>query len=365
MINLMNDYNYTAHPDILKAVAEAPVSGYLGYGCDEVDDCARALVRDMIGQADADVHFLTGGTQTNLTAVSAFLRPHEAVIAADTAHISKHEAGAIEMTGHKVYAVKHRDGKVTRSSVEDVIEEHTDEHFVKPRMLYISQSTEYGTVYTKEELRGLRDVCDANNLLLYIDGARIGAAATANPLSNAPTASPISDAPGTGEGVTVSDIAKVADAVCVGGTKNGLLFGEALVINNPSLRDDMRFIIKQRGGLLAKGFLIGIQFEAILKDGLYLSLARKANESAATLRTGLLALGYSFEVDSPTNQVFPVVSDAQAGFLEKHIIFERWHKVGADRVEIRFVTTWRTTPEEIAGALEILKEAIGTDGGAR
>jgi threonine aldolase len=170
-------------------------------------------------------------------------------------------------------------------------------------------------------------------------------------------ARPLSNTSVSDDGVTVPDIAGVADAVCVGGTKNGLLFGEALVINNPSLREDMRFIIKQRGGLLAKGFLIGIQFEAILKDGLYLKLARKANEAAAKLRAGLLSLGYSFQIDSPTNQVFPIVSDAQADFLEQKIVFERWHKTEKGRVEIRFVTTWRTTPEEITGALEIMKDA--------
>jgi threonine aldolase len=335
----MNDYNYTGHPEVIRAVAEAPVSGYIGYGCDEVDDRARDLVRAIAGVPDADVHFLPGGTQTNLTALAAFLRPHEAVIAPATAHISKHEAGAIEATGHKVYAARSEDGKLTAETVQAVVDEHVDEHFVKPRLVYISQSTEYGTVYTRDELSRLRSVCDRSGLLLYVDGARIALAA---------------EVPGSDADIACT--AAAADALCIGGTKNGLLFGEALVINNPALKEDMRFLIKQRGGLLAKGFLLGIQFEAALKDGLYGRLARQANERAAELREGLKALGYSFRIDSPTNQIFPIVTDAQAERAARDIIFEVWERVDGGNVEIRFVTTWRTTRGEIDGALNVMKE---------
>jgi threonine aldolase len=340
-INLMNDYNTPAHPAILAAIEAAAGNKYVGYGTDDACTRAGAAVRKLLGNEAVDVHFMVGGTQTNLTAISAFLRPHEAVIAPATAHINVHETGAIEAVGHKILSFGSPDGKARPENIEEILEFHVDEHMVKPRLLFISLSTEYGSVYTRAELAALKACCVENDLLFYIDGARLGYALASEVCDLEPT-----------------DIARFADAFYLGGTKNGLLFGEALVICNPLLREDFRFIIKQRGGLIAKGFLLGIQFDALLADGLYFKLAAEANRMAALLRDGLTELGCDFEVEPQTNQLFPIVDAKTAEALSENVLFEVWHSLPGGMTSIRFITTWATTEQEIRDVLKLLNKLI-------
>ena len=335
-INLMNDYNITAHPKVLEAILEATGKRFVGYGTDEETMAATEAVRQLVGRSDVDVHFLPGGTQTNLTAIGAFLRPHEAVISPASSHIYMHETGAIEASGHKIVNFLTPDGKADADSVRAIAEGHDNEHMVKPKLLFISQATELGTVYTRAELAALREACDEYGLYLYIDGAR---------LANALLSSYCD--------FTLDYIAEVADAFYIGGTKNGLLFGEALVIVNPSLRSDFRYMMKQRGGLLAKGFLLGIQFRVLLEDGLYIEQARHANDMAAMLREGLLAAGISFFVHNDTNQVFLIAPTEKMPLLEERVAFERWGPEEIGGTPIRFVTSWATTAEEIESVLEL------------
>ncbi|MDR2035935.1 MAG: aminotransferase class I/II-fold pyridoxal phosphate-dependent enzyme [Coriobacteriales bacterium] len=337
-INLMNDYNLVAHERVLDSLQESLAVRFEGYGADAETARAKAALSERIQCPQAAVHFLVGGTQVNLTAISAFLRPHEAVIAPHTAHIATHETGAIEACGHKVLVHESPHGKLGPNEVIASVKQHTDEHMVKPRLVYLSQTTEYGTLYSQAELRALRAVCDEHDLLLYIDGARLAYA----------LGSPHSD-------LTLPLLAELADAFYLGGTKNGLLFGEALVICNPSLQADFRHLIKQRGGLLAKGFLLGIQFNAFLKDDLYLELAATANALAAKLDGGLKALGYDFALQTETNQVFVIVDNAALPKLHEHLMFEEWQQLSSEQTTIRFVTTWKTTESDIQTVLDLMR----------
>jgi threonine aldolase len=277
------------------------------------------------------------GTQTNLTALSAFLRPHHAIIAADTAHICVHETGSIEATGHKIYHVPNVDGKILPEQIVEVVELHTDEHMVKPKLVYISNTTEIGTVYSKEEIERLRVICDRYGLYLFCDGARMGCALTCE------------DA-----GLTLADMAKLTDAFYIGGTKNGAMMGEALVISNPALQEDFRYIIKQRGGMLAKGRLLGVQFLELLKDGLYFELADHANKMAHKVQAGMVAKGYEFSGNSPTNQIFRILKNEQVAELAEKVSFEVWGKHDDEHTIIRFVTSWGTTEAEVEELLNIL-----------
>ena len=282
------------------------------------------------------MHFLVGGTQTNLTATGAFLKSHEAVISPVSSHIYMHETGAIEAAGHKIINFPAKKGKADAASVRTVVEAHVDEHMVKPKLLFISQATELGTVYSRAELSALRETCDEFGLFLYIDGARL-----ANTL--------VSES----SGLTLEALAGLADAFYIGGTKNGLLFGEALVIVNPRLKEDFRYHMKQRGALLAKGFLLGLQFRAYFKDGLWLELARHANGMAEKLREGLFAAGVSLFVENNTNQVFLYAPPDKIPILEERVLFERWGPEEEEGVPIRFVTSWATNEEEIATVLKL------------
>ena len=335
MLNFLNDYNSVAHPKVLSYIQDAAANKYIGYSTDDVCATARETIRGLIGNDNADVHFLTGGTQTNLSALTAFLRPHEAVIAADTAHINVHETGAIEASGHKILSVPSYDGKLMPEAVRGICAVNDNEHTVKPRLVFISQSTEYGTIYSLAELKSLREVCGELGLLLYLDGARLGAALMCA----------VNDS-------TIQDIAALTDAFYIGGTKNGLMFGEALVITNPAIATHFRYIIKQRGGLLAKGFLLGLQFEYALSGGLYFDLAKQANLQADKLRDGLTKLGVSFIVNSPTNQIFPILKTNTVAALAKSVLFQVWGKVDETRTAIRFVTTWHTDDREIDELLD-------------
>ena len=327
MYSFRNDYSEGAHPQVLQALTDTNAVQTVGYGMDPYCQAAADTIRRLCAAPDADVHFLVGGTQVNLVTIDAFLQSYEAVIAAQTGHVSTHETGAIEATGHKVCTVESPDGKLTPALVESVLAQHNGtEHMVLPRLVYISDTTEIGTIYTKAELTALRRCCDAHGLVLYLDGARLGSALTA-----------------PGNDLTLPDLAALTDAFTIGGTKNGALFGEALVLTRPM--PHYRWHMKQRGAVLAKGRLLGIQFQALLEDGLYFDLARHANQLALRLRDGIAALGYPFPVDSPSNQQFPVLPNATVQKLQElGYEFEIDHVVDADHTCIRLVTSW-ATPE--------------------
>lgn len=327
MYSFRNDYSEGAHPQVLQALTDTNAVQTVGYGMDPYCQAAADTIRRLCAAPDADVHFLVGGTQVNLVTIDAFLQSYEAVIAAQTGHVSTHETGAIEATGHKVCTVESPDGKLTPALVESVLAQHNGtEHMVLPRLVYISDTTEIGTIYTKAELTALRRCCDVHGLVLYLDGARLGSALTA-----------------PGNDLTLPDLAALTDAFTIGGTKNGALFGEALVLTRPL--PHYRWHMKQRGAVLAKGRLLGIQFQALLEDGLYFDLARHANQLALRLRDGIAALGYPFPVDSPSNQQFPVLPNATVQKLQElGYEFEIDHVVDADHTCIRLVTSW-ATPE--------------------
>ena len=336
MYSFQNDYSEGAHPRILAALGATNLDQTSGYGIDPYTEEAAALIRAQLQDKSAQVHFLVGGTQTNLVAISAFLRPYEAAVCADTGHINVHETGAIEATGHKVIAVPSPDGKLTPEALLPVLQFHSDEHMVKPRLVYISNATEVGTCYTKAELAALRECCTAHGLLLYLDGARIGSALCCT-------------------GLTLPDICALTDAFYIGGTKNGALFGEALVITRAELAENIRYIIKQRGAMLAKGRVLGLQFAELFRDGLYLELAAHANHMADALRDGIAAAGYSFLSESPSNQLFPIFPDVLAQRLAAEFRCEVWGKTDDLHTCIRFVTSWATQPEAVSALLAELK----------
>ncbi len=337
MFYFKNDYSEGCHPRILDALKRTNLDQTVGYGLDEHCAEAAALIKKAVACETAEVHFLVGGTQTNLTAISAFLRPHHCVLAAATGHVNVHETGAIEATGHKVATRPTPDGKLTAPLVQDMVDEHTDEHMVKPGLVYLSQSTELGTVYTKAELESLYACCRQNGLLLYIDGARLACALTSQSCD-----------------VTLADLPGLCDAFYIGGTKNGMLFGEALVIVNDALKADFRFFIKQRGGMLAKGRLLGIQFEEQFRDGLYLELGRHANACAQRLQAGLVEKGYPLLQHSPTNLVFPILTPEQLERFSRLAVFEPWAHLSDGRTAIRLVTSWATRPDAVEGLLAAL-----------
>ena len=346
MLHFCNDYSEGAHPVVMQALLDTNLESTTGYGCDAYCEAARTALKNRFACPDADVHFLVGGTQTNLIACAAFLRPWEAVIAAESGHVAVHETGAIEATGHKVFVVPGENGKLTAEAVRRAVGEHrtgTEEHMVLPKLVYISDSTEFGTIYTRAELQALRAVCDELGLWLYLDGARIGAALTAD-----------------GNDVRPEDFAQLCDAFYFGGTKNALLFGEALVIVCDALKPFVRNVMKQRGGMLAKGRLLGVQFEALLRDDLWLETARHANAMAQKLAAGLRDLGVPFYMASPTNQIFPVFPDAVVEALRSAVAFEFWAKPDAEHTAIRFVCSWATEAEQVDALLDCVRGRLTT-----
>ncbi|MDP4162655.1 MAG: aminotransferase class I/II-fold pyridoxal phosphate-dependent enzyme [Bacillota bacterium] len=340
MFSFKNDYSEGAHPRILNALLESNFVQEDGYGEDRYTQKAIELLKGKIG-SDVDIHLLSGGTQTNLTALSAFLRPHEAAIAVSTGHILSHETGAIEATGHKVISVEAENGKLNPSHLKAVLESHTDEHMVKPKLVYISNSTEIGTIYMKSELRELRDFCNDHNLILFMDGARLGSALCSEE-----------------NDLKLSDLPTLVDAFYIGGTKNGALLGEALVICNDSLKRDFRFHMKQKGALLAKGRLLGIQFLELFKDDLFFDLAMHANKMAYKLRDELGSANYKFLTDSPSNQIFPILPNGAIAELQKNYSFHIWEKVDSDHSAIRLVTSWATKEDAVVAFIEDLKKVV-------
>jgi threonine aldolase len=342
MYSFLCDYSEGAHPRILEALTQTNLEQNDGYGLDAHCRNAAAFLKGKIGREDIDIHFLVGGTQTNFTAISAFLRAHEAVIAANTGHIFVHETGAVEATGHKVLTCDSSDGKLRPEDIQDILTRHEDEHMVKPQLVYISNSTEIGSIYHKSEVIRLSEICRENGLFLFMDGARLGSALTS-----------------AGNDLCLSDLAEYTDAFYIGGTKNGAFMGEALVICRESLKADFRYHIKQKGGLLAKGRLLGIQFEELFRDDLYFELAAHANQMAGMLTSTFAELGFPFLTDSPSNQIFPILPDELICKLEEDYSFYRWKRMDEDHTAIRLVTSWATEEAAILRFIGQLKQYIG------
>jgi threonine aldolase len=340
MYSFKNDYSEGAHPRILNALIESNFEQEDGYGMDRFSLMAAQRIKDLIGRTDIDVHFLSGGTQTNLTALSAFLRPHEAAISASTGHISTHETGAIEATGHKVLTIETADGKLNPNQLKEMLDLHTDEHMVKPKLVYISNSTEIGSIYLKSELVALRDFCNESNLLLFMDGARLGSALCSEE-----------------NDLQLSDLPDLVDAFYIGGTKNGALLGEALVICRDVLKEDFRFHMKQKGALLAKGRLLGIQFHELFRDNLFFELALHANQMAKILHDEFERNHFKFLTHSPSNQIFPILPNSLIGELQTKYSFYVWEKVDSEHSAIRLVTSWATQEEEVYAFIEDMKKA--------
>ena len=333
MISFRNDYSEGAHPKVLDAIARCNLEQACGYSTDPRCAAAKDIIRARFACPQADVHFLVGGTVTNTTVIAAALRPWEAVIAASTGHINAHETGAIESSGHKVCAIEAAEGKLTPAHVRAVMEEHcngTDEHMVLPRMVYISQATELGTIYHKDELIALREVCREYDLYLFVDGARLAPSLVAE-----------------GNDLAPGDYAKYCDIFYIGGTKNGLLFGEAVVITNDAIKPHFRNMIKQRGGMFAKGFLFGEQFAAYFEDDLWLDMARHAVAQAQRICAAAIEKGYTLWAESPTNQTFVIMSDAQIEALSRTAEFQTFGRVDATHQAVRFVCSWATKPEAV------------------
>ena len=341
MIYFNSDYLEGAHPSIMVKMAETNMVQTVGYGEDEYCEAAREKIKAACQAPEADVHFLVGGTQTNTTVIAAILRPWQGVISAVSGHINCHEAGAIESTGHKVITLPTDNGKITAQQVADYVEWHKNdestEHIVQPGMVYISHPTEAGTLYTKAELTKLYDTCRRYGLPLYIDGARLGYGLAAEE----------SD-------MTLPEFARLCDVFYIGGTKVGALFGEAVVIMNESLKKDFRFIMKQRGGRLAKGRLLGIQFDVMFTDDLYFKISRHAIEMAHQIRDIFVSAGYPLLFDSPTNQQYPIMPDAELAEIGKSFGYEYWERVDETHSGVRFCASWATTQENV----DALREAV-------
>ena len=344
MIYFRSDYSQGAHPSVMDALVRTNLEHTDGYGLDPHCAHAAQLVRELVGIADCPVHMMAGGTSCNITFISACLRPYESVVAARSGHIYFHETGAIEGTGHRVTAMDGINGKLTPELVDRAFEEYEDEHTPLPRMVYISQPTEIGSVYSKAEMTALAEKCREREMLLYVDGARLGSALTCRE-----------------NDLSIRELAGLCDAFYIGGTKNGALFGEALVITNKQLEDHFRFMIKRQGGLLAKGRLIGVQFEALLEggaDSLYFAAAAHANRMAQQLREGLKELGVPFYSESPTNQIFPVFPAGIVRELEKDFFFYEWAPGRDGKIPIRLVTSWGTEEADITAFLKRVRELM-------
>ena len=336
MIRFECDYTTGAHPKILEALVNTNGEACPGYGEDAHCQRAAAMLRDLCQTPDAGVHFLVGGTQANATVIAAALRPHQGALCAQTGHINVHETGAIEAGGHKVLALPAADGKITAAQIDQYcLAHHADparEHMVKPGMVYLSHPTELGTVYTLAELEAIYEICRRWQLLLFVDGARLACGLAASD-------------------ITLADLGRLCDVFYLGGTKAGLLFGEAVVIPNPNLDFDFRYLIKQHGGMLAKGRLLGVQFEAFLTDGLFLEIGKREAAQAMRLREAFLSKGFGLFVDSPTNQQFPILPDRAVEALGKKYFFEVWARVDEGHTAVRFCTSWSTTDQDVSALI--------------
>ena len=342
MIRFESDYLEGAHPKVLEALVATNAAQTPGYSEDDYCDRAREMIRARFSAPHAAVHFLVGGTQVNAVMIRAVLRPHQGVLCAVSGHINAHETGAIEAGGHKVLALPSEDGKITAAAVQAYYDAHwsdgSHEHIVQPGMVYISNPTENGTMYSRTELIELYTTCHALRLPLYIDGARLGYGIMAE-----------------GDNPTPADYAQYCDAFTIGGTKVGALFGEALVINNTALAEDFRYLIKQSGGLLAKGRLLGVQFAALMEDDLYFKIAAEADRLALRLRDGFLACGYPMLFHSVTNQQYPILPDALLARLDEKYTYCYWQRVDDTHSAVRFCASPFTTEERVDALLADLR----------
>lgn len=339
MIRFQCDYAEGAHPSILEKLVETNFDQTVGYGLDPYCDSARAKIKAACNQPDADVHFLVGGTQANFTVISSILRPHQGAVSANTGHINVHETGAIEATGHKVLPIHSENGKITAAQVREMYNIHWNdpdhEHVVQPGMVYISHPTENGTLYEKDELVALYETCQELGLPLFLDGARLGYGV----MSEAAT-------------LTLEDVAKYTDVFYIGGTKVGAMFGEAVVITNPALKRDFRYMIKQNGGMLAKGRLLGIQFDVLFTDDLYFKVAKHADDLAMKLKCAFVKKGYALRYDSYTNQQFPILPDEHVEVLKEKYSFAIWEKMDDAHSALRFCTSWATKEESVESLIK-------------
>jgi len=345
MILFNCDYNEGAHPDIISRLTETNLEQAPGYGEDRHCELARSYIKKECSRSDVDVHFLVGGTQANLTVISAALRPHQGVLCAESGHINVHESGAVEAVCHKVIPLPSRDGKITADQIQQAHDAHvTDEakeHIVQPKLVYISFPTELGTIYSKTEFAALSKTCRDCGYYLYMDGARLGYG----------LASRKND-------VSLSDIAQFCDAFYIGGTKVGALFGEAVVIAAPFLKEDFRYIIKQKGGMLAKGRLLGIQFETLFENKLYERVSAHAIGLSELIRDALCELGVRFYIDSPTNQLFPVFPDTVLTFLRKKYFFNHIETLDGETA-VRICTSWATRRDDTEALIADIRAAYG------
>lgn len=321
-----NDYSEGCHPRILEALSHYNLDQQNGYGLDEYSKNAEKLIVEKAKSPHSKVHFVSGGTQANLIIISSILKPHESVVAANTGHIFTNESGAIEATGHKVHGIETTDGKLKPEDIQKVLGVHTNvPHQVKQKLVYISNSTEIGTIYSKNELENLSNFCKEKNLYLFMDGARLGHALTCET-----------------NDLTLEDVAKLTDVFYLGGTKNGALIGEAIVINNQNLQEEFGFHLKQKGAMLAKGRLLGIQFQELLKDDLYWDLAKHANSQAMKLKAAFKEIGCDFLAETYTNQIFPILENSQIEKLAEKFDFYVWRKLSSEKSAIRIITSWAT-----------------------
>ncbi len=334
MIHFQCDYAQGCHPKLLERLMAANMEPHPGYGLDDGCESARTRIREACRQPQADVHFLVGGTQTNLIAIAACLKSYQGVLTADSGHIACHETGAIEATGHKVLPLPAPGGLLSAAQVRAAFQAHynstTREHTVQPGMVYISLPTECGTLYTRSQLEALYRCCHDLGLMLYIDGARLGYGLT----------SPAND-------LTLADVAALCDLFYIGGTKCGALMGEALVIVNDAIKPDFRYHMKQRGGMLAKGWLLGLTFDTLFTDDLYFSICRQANEHALAIRGAFEQKGIPMGFDSYTNQQFPILNEAQLSALKSKYIWETWEALPNGQQMVRFCTSWATTRQQV------------------
>lgn len=329
-----NDYSEGCHPKVLEKLIATNLEQTPGYGEDPYCRGAADKIRKLCGDESLSVHFLVGGTQANLTVIDAALRPHQAAVGAVSAHINVHETGAVEATGHKVLALPSDDGKITAAQVEQLVNTHrasdSFEHEAQPKLVYISNPTELGTLYSLSELEALSAVCRRMGLYLFADGARLGYGLAAR-----------------GNDVTLADLARLADVFYIGGTKVGALFGEAVVIRNPAIAEDFRYLIKQHGGMLAKGRLLGVQFDALFTDNLYFTIAEHADRLADRIRATLDSLDVPYLVGGVTNQIFPILPDMMLAELGRNFTFTEMGRVDESHRAVRFCTSWATTAEAV------------------
>ena len=346
MIYFHNDYSEGCHEKVLQKLIETNEIQTPGYGTD--DFCLRAAdkIRRLCGSENLAVHFLVGGTQTNLTVIDAALRPHQAALGPVGAHINVHETGAVEATGHKVLTVPSEDGKITARQVRAVVDQHrasdSFEHEAQPKLVYISNPTEYGTLYSCQELEELSAVCKQKGLYLFLDGARLGYGLAVEAYD-----------------VTLQDLARLCDVFYIGGTKVGALFGEAVVISNPAIAEDFRYLIKQHGGMLAKGRLLGVQFDALFEDGLYFDISAHAVRMADRIRQVLDSFGVPYLVPGQTNQIFPILPDAVLERLSSDFMFTEMGRVDQTHRAIRICTSWATKPENVDHLCEQIRRVLG------